>query len=172
MMDLVASDGHIPEEVRRGEDGITYTQEAIQYKVGSAVLAARRGIDLWSYRGTGGATLKTAVDYLAGFADTGAQWPWDARAQFPTPGPLWELVHAHWPEPRYEALVMAGRPFGDDGHSAIRWTTITSAGPLPGGSGPSPSTAVVSRPPSSAPSPTPTPDPATTSPRSPSTRRS
>jgi hypothetical protein len=165
MMDLVAADGHIPEEVRRGEDGITYTQEAIQYKVGSAVLAARRGVDLWSYQGANGATLKTAVDYLVGFADTGAQWPWDARAQFPTPGPLWELIHAHWPEPRYEALVMTGRPFGDDGHSAIRWTTITSAGPLPGGSSSaSPSTALASHSASPTPSATPTAEPATPAP--------
>ena len=34
MMDFVAADGHIPEEVRRGSKGIMYTQEALQYKVG------------------------------------------------------------------------------------------------------------------------------------------
>ncbi len=153
MMDLVNADGHIPEEVRRGEDGITYTQEALQYKVASAVLAARRGIDLWSYRGTGGATLRDSIDYLASFADPTAHWPWDDRASFPTPGPMWELVHSHWPDPRYIPLIEPGRPFSDDGHSAIRWTTITSAGPLAGDL----DGAVASASPSLAAAPTPTP---------------
>ena len=54
MMDFVAADGHIPEEVRRESKGIMYTQEALQYKVGSAVIAARRGVDLWDYQGAAG----------------------------------------------------------------------------------------------------------------------
>ena len=33
LMDLVAADGHIPEEVARGRAGLGYTQEALDYKV-------------------------------------------------------------------------------------------------------------------------------------------
>ena len=67
MMDFVAADGHIPEEVRRESKGIMYTQEALQYKVGSAVIAARRGVDLWDYQGSLGGTLKGSIDYLVSY---------------------------------------------------------------------------------------------------------
>ena len=67
MMDFVAADGHIPEEVRRESKGIMYTQEALQYKVGSAVIAARRGVDLWDYQGALGGTLKGSIDYLVSY---------------------------------------------------------------------------------------------------------
>ena len=33
LVDLIASDGHIPEETRRGSSGLNYTQEALDYKV-------------------------------------------------------------------------------------------------------------------------------------------
>jgi len=131
-MDLVSSDGHIPEEVRRGSSGITYTQEALQYKVGAAVIAARRGVDLWDYEGKDGGTLKGAIDYLVSYLDAPDQWPWNDHAEFPTPSPMWELVYAHWPEPRYVDLLLKERPFSDDAHAAIRWTTVTNGIPLVG----------------------------------------
>ena len=49
-LDLVARDGHIPEEVRRGSAGLSYSQEALLYKLAVARIAARRGIDLWNAR--------------------------------------------------------------------------------------------------------------------------
>ena len=168
MMDLIPAEGYIPEEVRRGSSGITYTQEALQYKVASAVLAARRGVDLWSYTGAQGGTLKGALDYLASFADPDARWPWHPSASFPTPSPIWELIYAHWRDPAYFDLVSAGRPFGDDGHSAIRWTTIASAAApdgvvavSPGGSI-APSAVPVARPTPTAVTPTPMPTPTPT----------
>jgi Alginate lyase len=131
MMDLVDADGHIPEEVRRGSNGIMYTQEALQYKVGAASIAARRGIDLWGYEGKSGATLKKSIDYLVPFLHERDSWPWDDHAEIPAPSPMWELVYAHWPDVPYVDLLMAGRPFSDDAHSAIRWTTITNGISLP-----------------------------------------
>lgn len=139
MMDLVAADGDIPEETRRGDDGITYTQEALQYKVASAVIAARRGVDLWSYVGANGGTLHGALAYLARFADPAVRWPWHPTASFPTPSPIWEIVAAHWPEPAFERLAAVGRPYGDVGHAAIRWTTISSAAENAGSGSPLPS---------------------------------
>jgi len=146
MMDLVPAEGYIPEEVRRGSSGITYTQEALQYKVASAVIAARRGVDLWSYTGTEGGTLKGALDYLARFADPGVRWPWHPSADFPTPSPIWEVVYGHWPDDAYRNLATAGRPYGDAGHSAIRWTTITAAPPPPGVALASPAAVLTSSP--------------------------
>ncbi len=133
MMDLVAADSHIPEEVRRGSSGILYTQEALQYKVGAAVIAARRGVDLWEYRGAAGGTLKGSIDYLVSYLHEPDQWPWDDNAEFPTPSPMWELVYAQWPEPAYLDLLMAERPFSDDAHSAIRWTTLSNGIPVVAG---------------------------------------
>jgi Alginate lyase len=130
MMDFVAADGHIPEEVRRGSKGIMYTQEALQYKVGSAVIAARRGIDLWDYQGSAGGTLKGSIDYLVSYLHEPDRWPWDDHAEFPTPSPMWELVYAHWPQEPYIDLLMEDRPFSEDAHSAIRWTTISNGIPL------------------------------------------
>ena len=130
MMDFVAADGHIPEEVRRGSKGIMYTQEALQYKVGAAVIAARRGVDLWDYRGAAGGTLRGSIDYLVSYLHDPDRWPWDDHAEFPTPSPMWELVYAHWPDPPYVDLLMTERPFSDDAHSAIRWTTISNGIPL------------------------------------------
>jgi hypothetical protein len=130
MMDLVAADGHIPEEVRRDSAGIMYTQEALQYKVGAAVIAARRGIDLWDYEGKSGGTLKKSIDYLVSYLHEPDQWPWNDHAEFPDPSPMWELVYAHWSDVSYVDLLMADRPFSDDAHSAIRWTTMTNGIPL------------------------------------------
>lgn len=157
MMDLVPADGYIPEETRRGDDGISYTQEALQYKVASAVIAARRGVDLWSYTGADGGTLQGALEYLARFADPNVRWPWHPTAEFPTPSPIWELVAAHWPEPAFDRLVEAGRPYGDVGHAAIRWTTITSARPPDGLASASPSGALASASTSAGPSASPAP---------------
>lgn len=130
MMDLVAADGHIPEEVRRGSRGIMYTQEALQYKVGAAVIAARRGVDLWDYEGKSGGTLKNSIDYLVSYLHEPDRWPWHDHAEVPTPSPMWELVYAHWSDVPYIDLLMANRPFSDDAHSAIRWTTMTNGIPL------------------------------------------
>ncbi len=130
MMDFVAADGHIPEEVRRESKGIMYTQEALQYKVGSAVIAARRGVDLWDHQGALGGTLKGSIDYLVSYLHEPDRWPWDDHAEFPTPSPMWELVYAHWPDVPYVDLLMEDRPFSDDAHSAIRWTTISNGIPL------------------------------------------
>ena len=52
-IDLIQADGHIPEEVRRGDDGMSYTQEALQYKLAVARLAELRGVDLWTLRRQG-----------------------------------------------------------------------------------------------------------------------
>lgn len=130
--DRIASDGHLPEETRRGSSGISYTQEALQYRVGAALIAARRGVDLWSYRGAGGATLRDAIDYLAGYWSRPADWPWDGGATTPSTGPFWEIAYQRFEDPRYVPIILERRPYGAQGHSALRWTTLTNGIPLPG----------------------------------------
>lgn len=130
LMDLVAADGHIPEEVARGRAGLGYTQEALDYKVAAAEIAGRRGVDLWTYVGAEGGSLKPAVDYLARYMTDKSGWPWSNRVRRRAPSPVWELAYARWPEASYEALVAERRPYGHLGHSAIRWTTLTNGVPF------------------------------------------
>jgi hypothetical protein len=130
LLDLVKPDGHIPAEVARGRGGLGYTQEALDYKVAVAVIAERRGVDLWAYQGAGGGSLKTAVDYLATYMADPDRWPWDANVRRWGPSPFWELAYSHWQDPEYGRLVLQRRPQGNIGHSAIRWTTLTNGIPV------------------------------------------
>lgn len=129
---LTAADGHLPEEVRRGRSGIQYTQEALTYRVAVATLAERRGIDLWSERAPSGATLEDSIAYLAGSMADPTAWPWDDDPRRPAPGPMWELAFAHSQNCAYVPLIDEGRPFGERGNSAVRWTTLTNAQALDG----------------------------------------
>ncbi len=131
-MDLVAGDGHIPLEVARDHSGMSYTQEALDYKVAVAVIATRRGVDLWRYVGKHGGSLKGAVDYIARYMRNKHGWPWNNQVNRPPPSPMWELAYARWRDPDYRRLVKERRPFGVLGHSAIRWTTVTNGIPIQG----------------------------------------
>jgi len=126
LMDLVAADGHIPLEVARGSAGMGYTQEALDYKVAVAVIASRRGVDLWSYAGKDGGSLKRAVDYLARYMRNKSGWPWTNRVKRRPPSAMWELAYARWHDSDYRRLLNERRPFGVLGHSAVRWTTVTN----------------------------------------------
>ena len=124
LVDLIASDGHIPEETRRGTSGINYTQEALDYKIAVAVLAQRRGIDLWSY-----GRFKLAVDHVAPYVLNPSAWPW-AKGATATIHPLWEPAYQHWQSAAYKPIIAKRRPYGADGHSAVRWTTMTNGIPF------------------------------------------
>ena len=132
--DRIAADGHIPEETRRGGSGMSYTQESLQYRVAVAAIAERYGLDLWSFRGDGGATLTEAIDYLASYWTRPEAWPWDPDASVPSTGPIWEIAYARAPNPVYEPIILDRRPYGSQGHSAVRWTTLTDGIPLRGAS--------------------------------------
>ncbi len=131
-IDLVAADGHIPEETRRERAGIMYTQDALTYKIAVAAIAERRGINLWDYQGKAGGSLRRAVDFLADYWFRPEAWPFYSDVNVPDSGPLWELAYAHWRDPDYIPIIQQQRPFSDKGHSAIRWTTLTSGVLLPG----------------------------------------
>ena len=102
LVDLIEPDGRIPEEARRGTAGISYTHEALQYKIAVARIAERRGIDLWDYVGANGGTLRAAVDRLAYYWFRPEVWPDDPAAVVPSTGPLWEIAYAHWKDARWE----------------------------------------------------------------------
>jgi hypothetical protein len=149
-IDLIEPDGRIPEEARRGRSGIAYTQEALQYKVAVAVIAERRGVDLWDHVGAQGASLRTAIDRLAYFWTRPQEWPDHEDPRVPSTGPFWEIVYGRWRDPLWVDIVADGRPYGDEGHSAVRWTTLTHGVPIGTEGG-------ASGPPSSQPAPSSTP---------------
>ena len=130
LIDLIEADGRIPEEVRRGESGILYTQEALQYKVAVAAIAERRGIDLWDHVGANGGSLKVALDRLAYYWHRPGEWPDHDDPAVPSAGPVWEIAYAHWRDPDWVDIMLESRPYGDRGHSAIRWTTLTNGVPI------------------------------------------
>jgi hypothetical protein len=125
-LDLITSEGEIPEETRRGTAGMQYTQEALMYKTVVAFIAARRGLDLWDATGKLGGSLKKATDLLADYWVHPEDWPWNPNVARPDPAPFWELAYDRWRDPAYASIVVSGRPYGADGHSAIRWTTLTN----------------------------------------------
>ena len=123
----IAADGHLPEETRRGDNGIMYTQEALVYKVAIPTIVERRGVDLWDDQNAHGVGLRDALDYLVRYWDDPEAWPWNDHAEVPSPGPLWEIAYAHWCDPRYLAIAADRRPYGSEGNSAVLWTTLTAA---------------------------------------------
>ena len=129
-IDLIQADGHIPEEVRRGDDGMSYTQEALQYKLAVARLAELRGVDLWTYVGKDGGSLRGAIDMLRSYWFQPETWPWDPHVRVPSPSPMWEIAYQHWQDPAWPEVFAGDRPFGEFGHAAIRWTTLTNGIPI------------------------------------------
>ncbi|HET9458065.1 MAG TPA: alginate lyase family protein, partial [Candidatus Limnocylindrales bacterium] len=165
LVDLIEEDGRIPEETRRGSAGILYTQEALQYKLAVARIAERRGIDLWSYVGAGGGSLRRAVDYLADYWHRPEDWPDHPRPRTPAVGPMWELAYARWRDSRWVPIMLDRRPYGNFGHSAIAWTTLTNGIPVEetgvSGASPSPGSTLASDAPATpGPTASPTPSPA------------
>ncbi len=95
-----------------------------------ARIAERRGIDLWDYVGARGGSLRKAIDRLAYYWQRPDDWPDYEGPTVPSTGPLWEIVYAHWQDKRWLDILLDGRPYGDQGHSAIRWTTLTNGIPV------------------------------------------
>jgi hypothetical protein len=130
LLDLVLSDGEIPAESARGDAAMSYTQEALDYKVAVALIAERRGIDLWDAVGARGGSLREIGDLLAGAWRDPASWPSDTGVEVPAPSDVWELLYARWPNAAYARIVDLARPFGWSGHSALRWGTLAAGAPI------------------------------------------
>lgn len=131
-LDTVArinDDGSIPEETRRGPQGIDYTQEALQYKLAVAFIAARRGVDIWSFDS---GRLKRAVDYVAPFVLNPSTWPWaNADSDNVSIYPLWEIAYQKWQDSLYKPVIQKERPWGyKNWHAAVRWATLTNGEPF------------------------------------------
>ena len=106
-LDAVPADGHLPDEVRRGKDGMAYSQEALQYKLATARIAELRGPTCGRTWARAARRLRTAVDLLAGYWFKSADWPYDPAVRVPTPSPMWEIAYQHWHEAAWPAIFAA-----------------------------------------------------------------
>jgi hypothetical protein len=119
-IDLVASDGHIPEETRRGTGGITYSSGAIGFRIVAAKVLERRGVDMWGY-----GRMKLSVDYMAKYVTNASAWPWSSGAGTAIHS-WWELAYTKWRDPAYQPIVIKGRPIGVYENNVLPFSTLTN----------------------------------------------
>jgi hypothetical protein len=128
-IDLIGADGQIPEEVRREDAGLMYSQEALGYKVATADILGRAGIDVWDEVGDRGGSLRGALDLVVASLDEPDRWPVTTEdLRIPRPGALWPIVADRWDESDYASLADAARGGDGSGHSAVLWTSVTHPG--------------------------------------------
>lgn len=125
-IDLIGADGQIPEEVRRGDAGLMYSQEALGYKVATADILQRAGIEVWDEVGDRGGSLRLALDLVVTSLEQPEEWPVPTEdLRIPRPGALWSIVARRWPDGDYATLAAAAREQDGSGHSAVLWTSVT-----------------------------------------------
>lgn len=125
-IDLIGEDGQIPEEIRRGDASLMYSQEALDYKVATADVLARAGHPVWDYRGKGGGSLVAALALVADGIEHPDRWPGgEGDLRVPDPAGLWAVAVQQWDRPAFARLATAALEGDGDGHSAILWTGIT-----------------------------------------------
>ncbi|QYG92265.1 hypothetical protein HC251_07310 [Iamia sp. SCSIO 61187] len=128
-IDLIEADGRIPEEVRREDAGLMYSQEALGYKVATADMLARAGLDVWEEQGERGGSLRRALDLVVRSLDEPESWPVTTEdLRIPRPAALWPIVASRWDDPGYEELADAARERDGSGHSAVLWSSVTHPG--------------------------------------------
>lgn len=127
-IDLLEPDGRIPEEIRRGRASLMYSQEALDYKTATADVLLRHGIDVWSYRGVRGGTLRQALDLVARGVLRPTAWPVgapDGPVRIPDPSGTWSIALQRWPDASFRELADEAAPTEPAGHSAVMWTHLT-----------------------------------------------
>jgi hypothetical protein len=128
-IDLIEADGQIPEEVRREDAGLMYSQEALGYKVATADMLGRVGVDVWDEQGERGGSLRRALDLVVRSLEEPQTWPVTTEdLRIPRPAALWPIVAARWDDPGYEELADAARARDGSGHSAVLWSSVTHPG--------------------------------------------
>lgn len=125
-LDLIEPDGRIPEEMRRDDASLMYSQDALDYKVATADVLARAGLDLWDHRGRRGGTLRAALDLVAAGLDDPGSWPGGSGdLRVPDPSGVWALARDRWSSTSYGDLADRAAPDDGVGHSAVIWTQVT-----------------------------------------------
>lgn len=122
-LDLLEADGRLT-STANSESPIADTQEALTYTLLAADIAADRGHDLLTATGRSGASVRTAVDYLADHWAKPELWPGSGNASRPPAGALWEIAYGLWPDDDYLPMLTEYRSSGGGDLVAVRWSTL------------------------------------------------
>ena len=93
----IAEDGHMPEEVVRGNNGIWYTYFSLAPMTAACWLVYNltgENLFVWEHNG---ASLKKALDYMLYFHQHPSEWKWDTQPNLGT--------HETWPDNLLEAMA-------------------------------------------------------------------
>jgi hypothetical protein len=129
----IAADGHMPEEVRRGSNGIWYTYFSLAPITAACwVVLQAEGTNLFDYQQEG-RSLQTALDYLLHYTGHPDQWKWfeNPRPGSPAswPGNLFEAMQGIYKKEDYGAYAKQARPIVYPNHH-FAWTFPTLMKPF------------------------------------------
>ncbi len=133
----IAADGHMPLEVKRGKNSLWYTYFSLSPLTAACEIARNAtGVDLFHYKGKGGAGIEEALDYFIRYCREPAQWPHyqedDLRIPDPNgyPGNLFEAMYAIYGKSEYGSWVEGSRPIMRYDHH-YTWSVPTLLSPMP-----------------------------------------
>ncbi|EON79363.1 hypothetical protein ADIS_0165 [Lunatimonas lonarensis] len=124
----IASDGHMPEEVRRQDRGLWYTYFSLAPITAACwVVLQTEGTDLLR-GGTEGALLKKGLDYLLHYVKEPGNWPWYENQRpgspFLWPGNLMEAMELIYDDHSFGSYAGEARPIVYPVHH-FAWTFPT-----------------------------------------------
>jgi chondroitin AC lyase len=129
----IATDGHMPEEVKREGNGIWYTYFSLAPVTAAGWVALQaNGTDIFTWE-KDGRSIKTALDYLFYHNQHPEEWKWFKNPRTGTPdswpGNLLEAMHGIYGEEKYRNYVKDVQPLSYPTHH-FAWTFPTLMKPL------------------------------------------
>lgn len=118
----IALNGSIPEEIRRGAEGLWYTYFYLSPLTAAAQVALEaEGVDLFNWISPRGKTIKKALDYLLYYTQHPSKWPYYSVPNLPAAAETWpynlfEAMSDIYPDPGYAAFASSRRPVMETGH--------------------------------------------------------
>ncbi len=129
--EAISSDGSMPHETGRGNNGIWYTYFALAPLTAACQIAYNStGANLFSYKGRSGAGIEEALDYLLKYCREPRSWPHYSGNDLTLPNPakwpgnLFEAMSVIYGRRDYEDWIRNSRPIIYSGHH-YAWTVPT-----------------------------------------------
>jgi hypothetical protein len=127
----LSSDGHMPDEVSRGESGLWYTYFALAPMTAAArVIENGGGPNLFQWSSPSGKRIKVALDVLLAAVQDPHNWPAGVTPKGPNPTKDWwpydlfEAMSDEYGNKQYDAYAAQRRPIMNTGHHHA-WTFPT-----------------------------------------------
>jgi hypothetical protein len=100
----IRRDGRQPYALER-EITFSNSVESVGYLFQLATMAERLGIDLWNYTGSGGGSIRKALDFVAPYADPARTWPYILEVRRPLLVPLLLQGSVAYDDDEYSRLL-------------------------------------------------------------------